>query len=155
MNPPILIPLSAPGTTRSPCFLASLLSAPCILRCPPTTQTPTRPRCHTGYSGGNNLPPARAAASAPKPPAVEHRNPARGIRPYISCISFRRCLSWVSLLFPFLHSLAFFNILVFHFGKLGVFIIAQSWNITRLPSGSGRWVCLADSKQDTGSGKEA
>ena len=120
MNPPIPIPLSTLRTTRSPSFLASFLSTPRVLRCPPTTQTPTRPNFHMGYHGGNTPSPlARAATSAPKPPAVEHPSPAWGMRPYTSC-TFLLALSYHgSPLFSYSSpTRLFFNILVSRFEEL-------------------------------------
>ena len=120
MNPPILIPRFAPRTTRSPSFLASSLSTPRVLRCPPTTQTPMRPNCLMGYHGGNTPSPlARAATSAPKPPAVEHPRPAWGMRPYTSCTFLLALSHHGSPLFSYSSpTRIFLNILVSRFEEL-------------------------------------
>ena len=120
MNPPILIPRSAPRTTRSPSFLASSISTPRVLRCPPTTPTTMRPNCLMGYHGGNTPSPlARAATSAPKPPAVEHPSPAWGMRPYTSCTFLLALSHHGSPLFSYSSpTRLFLNILVSRFEEL-------------------------------------
>ena len=107
--------------------------------CPWNYETPMLPCFFAFYTSRSSLPthhPGRlraltvirdiAAVTIPrqgerhqhqKPPAVEHLNPALGIIPWGSCISFQRCLSWISFVIPFLSSCAFFNILVSRLGK--------------------------------------
>ena len=75
----------------------------------------------TGYHGGNTPSPlARAATSAPKPPAVEHPSPAWGMRPYTSC-TFLLALSYHgSPLFSYSSpTRLFLNIMVPRFEELG------------------------------------